>query len=198
MFKVGITGGIGTGKSKVCRIFSILGIPVYDADSRAKWLTENDASIREDLIATFGSAVFDGTVLNRSYLASVAFVDAAKTAALNAIIHPAVGRDFTEWVHTQKDVPYVIKEAALFYEAGTAKEMDEMVVVSSPAALRIERVLHRDTHRTETQIHDIMDRQWPDAKKIEAADHVIYNDEVHLLTPQILILHEHFLLQALS
>lgn len=198
MFKVGITGGIGTGKSTVCRIFSILGIPVYDADSRAKWLTENDAIIREKLITTFGSAVFDGAVLNRSYLASVAFVDAAKTAALNAIIHPAVGRDFSNWAQAQKDASYVIKEAALFYEAGTAKEMDTMLVVTSPIALRIERVLHRDEHRTEKQIHDIMDRQWLDAKKIEAADHVIYNDEEHLLIPQILRLHEHFLLQALS
>lgn len=198
MFKVGITGGIGTGKSTVCRIFSILGIPVYDADSRAKWLTENDATIREGLITSFGSAVFEGAVLNRSYLASVAFVDAAKTIALNAIIHPAVGRDFNDWVQAQTHATYVIKEAALFYEADTAKEMDEMVVVISPTALRIERILRRDTHRDEKQIRDIMDRQWLDAKKIEAADHVIYNDEEQLLIPQILRLHEHFLLQALS
>ena len=198
MFKVGITGGIGTGKSTVCRIFSILGIPVYDADSRAKWLTENDPAIREGLIAAFGPAVFDGTVLNRPYLASVAFVDEAKTATMNAIIHPAVGRDFIDWVKMQSHALYVIKEAALFYEAGTAKEMNEMVVVTSPTALRVERVLRRDAHRSEKQIHDIMSRQWPDVQKIESADHVVCNDEEQLLIPQILRLHQHFILQALS
>jgi len=198
MFKVGITGGIGTGKSTVCRIFSILGIPVYDADSRAKWLTENDSSIREGLLTTFGSTIFNGAVLNRPYLASVAFVDEEKTAALNAIIHPAVGRDFNDWVQAQSNVPYVIKEAALFYEAGTAKEMNEMIVVTSPTALRIERVLRRDTHRNEKQIRDIMNRQLPDAEKVQLANHIIFNDEEQLLVPQILRLHEHFLLQALS
>jgi dephospho-CoA kinase len=197
MFKVGITGGIGTGKSTVCRIFSILGIPVYDADSRAKWLTENDAGIRKGLISTFGSAVFDGSVLNRPYLASAAFVDETKTAALNAIVHPAVGRDFVDWVKIQS-APYIIKEAALFYEADTAKEMNEMVVVMSPTALKVERVLRRDVHRSEKQIHDIMNRQWPDVKKIELADHIICNDEEQLLIPQILRLHEHFILKALS
>lgn len=198
MFKVGITGGIGTGKSTVCRIFSILGIPVYDADSRAKWLTENDPNIREGLIAAFGPAVFDGTVLNRSYLASVAFVDESKTRALNAIVHPAVGRDFVDWVQSQSHAPYVIKEAALFYEANTAKEMNEMVVITSPAAVRIARVLRRDVHRNEKQIRDIMDRQLPDAKKAELANHVLYNDDEHLLIPQILRLHKHFMAQALS
>ncbi|HSY61554.1 MAG TPA: dephospho-CoA kinase [Cytophaga sp.] len=197
MFKIGITGGIGTGKSTVCRIFSILGVPVYDADSRAKWLTENDAIIREGLITTFGTNVFDGTVLNRPYLASVAFADEAKTNALNAIIHPAVGRDFVDWVKVQS-TPYVIKEAALFYEADTAREMNEMIVVTSPTTLRIARVLQRDAHRNEKQIRDIMNRQLPDAEKIELADHVIFNDEEHLLIPQILRLHEHFLLKALS
>lgn len=197
MFKVGITGGIGTGKSTVCRIFSMLGIPVYDADSRAKWLTENDPQIRKELIAAFGPAVFDGSILNRAYLASAAFADESKTRVLNAITHPAVGRDFIEWAGQQSDAPYVIKEAALFYEADTAKEMNEMIVVTSPTSLRIERILHRDKHRSEKQIHDIMNRQLPDFKKIELADHVICNDEEQLLIPQILRLHEHFILQAL-
>lgn len=198
MFKVGITGGIGTGKSTVCRIFSILGIPVYDADSRAKWLTENDAGIREILITAFGPAVFNGPVLDRAHLASLAFVDAAKTMALNAIIHPAVGRDFNDWIKDQSDALYVIKEAALFYEADTAKEMNEMVVVTSPIALRIERITSRDAHRSQKQIRDIMDRQLPDSKKIELANHIVCNDEEQLLIPQILRLHEHFILQALS
>ncbi|WP_018343635.1 dephospho-CoA kinase [Cytophaga aurantiaca] len=197
MFKVGITGGIGTGKSTVCRIFSILGIPVYDADSRAKWLTENHPDIRKGLIAAFGSEVFKDNVLNRPYLASVAFADDSKTAALNAITHPAVRRDFNDWANAQSNAPYIIKEAALFYEADTAKEMNEMIVVTSPTSLRIERVLHRDTHRNEKQVRDIMNRQIPDAEKIELADHVIFNDEEQLLIPQILRLHEHFILRAL-
>jgi dephospho-CoA kinase len=198
MFKVGITGGIGTGKSTVCRVFSILGIPVYDADSRAKWLTENDPEIRTGLIAAFGSEVFAGTVLNRPYLASVAFADETKTAALNAITHPAVRSDFADWLKGQSHAPYVIKEAALFYEAGTAREMNEMVVVTSPTVLRVQRILQRDTQRSEKQIHDIMNRQLPDYKKIELADHIVCNDEEQLVIPQILRLHEHFILKALS
>ncbi len=197
MFKVGITGGIGTGKSTVCRIFSILRIPVYDADSRAKWLTENDPIIREALQTTFGTKVFEGAVLNKSFLASVAFVDETKTALLNAIVHPAVGSDFNEWILLQT-APYVIKEAALFYEANTAKDMDEMVVVTCSRELRMERILTRDTQRTEKQVLDIMDRQWPEAKKVELANHVLYNDDTQLLVPQVLRLHEHFMLQVLS
>jgi dephospho-CoA kinase len=198
MYKVGITGGIGTGKSTVCRIFSLLGIPVYDADTRAKWLTENHTGIRESLIAVFGSEVFQGSVLNRTYLSSIAFKDASATTALNNIIHPIVGEDFCQWTLEQKDVPYVLKEAALLYEAGTARDMDTMIVVAAPREIRIKRVLSRDPYRTEKQIHDIMDRQWSDEKKQALADHILYNDEQQLLIPQVLHLHEQFIKQALS
>lgn len=198
MYKVGITGGIGTGKTTVCRIFALLGIPVYDADTRSRWLTENDPGIRVSLIAQFGPQVFDGTVLNRAYLSSVAFKDASTTALLNAITHPAVALDFENWTLAQSAAPYVLKEAALLYEAGTAKDMDAMIVVSAPMELRIKRVLKRDSQRTAKQVQDIMDRQWSDEKKQSLADYILYNDEEHLLIPQVLALHEQFIKKALS
>ncbi len=198
MYKVGITGGIGTGKSTVCRIFSLLGVPVYDADTRAKWLTENDPEIRKSLIAKFGNEVFATGILNRAFLASVAFKDASSTAFLNSIIHPAVGEDFMRWTLDQAEAAYVIKEAALLYEAGTDKEMDAMIVVTTPLELRIKRILTRDTHRTETQVLDIMKRQWADEKKIALADFILFNDEEQLLIPQVLRLHEQFIGNPLS
>lgn len=198
MYKVGITGGIGTGKSTVCRIFSLLGIPVYDADTRAKWLTENDPDIRTSLITTFGAEVFAGGVLNRTFLASAAFKDASATAFLNSIIHPAVGKDFKQWSLQYIQAPYVLKEAALLYEAGTDKEMNAMIVVTAPVDLRMKRVLARDKHRTEAQVSDIMKRQWSDEKKIALADFIVTNDEQQLLIPQVLHLHQQFIHNALS
>lgn len=198
MYKVGITGGIGTGKSTVCRIFSALGIPCYDADSRAKWLTENHSGIREALIKQFGPETFAGGVLNRPFLAAAAFKDAAQTALLNSITHPAVQEDFIAWTAAQQGAPYVLKEAALLYEAGSYKELDCMIVVTAPLELRIKRVLNRDKHRTEKQVVDIINRQWPDEKKIKLADHVIANDEQHLLVPQVIALHEQFIKATLS
>lgn len=198
MYKVGITGGIGTGKSTVCRIFSILGIPCYDADTRAKWLTENHSGIREKLIKHFGTEVFSGGVLNRTFLAAEAFKDASKTNQLNEIIHPAVREDFTEWSYEQADAPYVVKEAALLYEAGSYKELDSMIVVTAPLELRVKRVLNRDTQRTEQQVFDIIKRQWSDEKKIAMSDHIIVNDEQSLLVPQVIALHQEFIKAALS
>jgi dephospho-CoA kinase len=198
MYKVGITGGIGTGKSIVCSIFSVLGIPIYDADSRAKWLTEHDPLIRKALITAFGSEVFNGNTLNRSFLATAAFSNESKTQTLNAIIHPVVATDFAEWVLTQQGAPYVLKEAALLYESGSAKELDTMIVVSAPMELRLKRVLKRDSHRTEKQIRDIIARQWSEDEKLALANHIVYNDELQLLVPQVLALHQQFLANALS
>lgn len=197
MYKVGITGGIGTGKSTVCRIFSALGIPCYDADTRAKWLTENHPGIREALIKQFGLEVFAGGVLNRTFLAAAAFKDASKTDVLNSIVHPAVGEDFSAWTAAQAHAPYVLKEAALLYEAGSYKELDTMIVVTAPLEMRIKRVLKRDTHRTEQQVLDIINRQWPDEKKIAMSNHILVNDEQSLLVPQVIALHQHFIQAAL-
>ena len=198
MLKVGITGGIGTGKSIVCSIFSVLGIPTYDADARSKWLTEQDPQIRKELIAIFGSEVFIGESLNRPFLAAVAFADATKTQTLNAIIHPAVAKDFASWVITQEGAPYVVKEAALLFESGSAKELDSMIVVSAPLELRINRVMKRDPQRTEKQIRDIISRQWSEEEKKALADHIVVNDDLQLVVPQVLGLHQQFLSNALS
>ena len=199
MFKVGITGGIGTGKSTVCRIFTAFGIPCYDADTRAKWLTENHPGIREALIQHFGPEVFAGGILNRPFLAGAAFKDASKTELLNNITHPPLREDFSKWtnVQVQLGAPYVLKEAALLYEAGSYKELDTMIVVTAPLEMRVRRVLKRDTQRTEQQVLDIINRQWPDEKKIAMANHIITNDEQSLLIPQVIALHQEFIKAAL-
>ena len=196
MYKVGITGGIGTGKSVACAVFAVLGIPVYDADSRAKWLTEHDPRIRKELTDWLGEEAFAGGTYNRAYIASTVFKDEAKTARLNAIIHPRVGTDFEDWISRQQ-APYVLKEAALLYEAGSYKELDSMIVVAAPLEVRINRVLKRDPQRNREQVLQIIRRQWPDEQKQSMADHILYNDESSLLIAQILLLHESFLKRLL-
>ena len=197
MYKVGITGGIGTGKSIICRIFSVLGIPVYDADSRARWLMENHPDIRIALINWLGEEVYAGGRLNRPFLASVAFKNAETTETLNRLTHPSVKEDFLNWVEQHKEAPYIVKEAALLYESGSYKDLDSMIVVSAPLEMRIERVLQRDPQRDRQQILDIIQRQWPDEKKLSLADYIIHNDEQSLVVEQVLSLHHIFIAKLL-
>jgi dephospho-CoA kinase len=197
MYKVGITGGIGTGKSIVCRIFSSLNIPVYDADSRARWLMENHPDIRLALINWLGEEVYADGQLNRSFLASVAFKDPETTETLNRLTHPSVRDDFNDWILKHENAPYIIKEAALLYESGSCKDLDSMIVVSAPMDLRIERILKRDPQRSRQQVLDIIERQWPDEKKLSLADYIIYNDEQAPVIEQVLILHQNFMSKLL-
>lgn len=155
MLKIGITGGIGSGKSVVCRLFQVLGAPVYDSDARAKWVMHHDPHLRDELLATFGPETFDAQgALNRTYLARVAFPDPAQLARLNALVHPHVGRDFAEWVAARQTegYPYILKEAALLYESGAYQQLDRIITVFAPAEVRHARVLHRDPHRTPDDI----------------------------------------------
>lgn len=187
---VGVTGGIGSGKSTVCRVFSILGIPIYPADDRAKWLMTHDPVLKTQIISAFGEASFlpDGK-LNRSFLAETVFSDQEKVAQINKLVHPAVGKDFENWV-AQQHAPYVIKEAALLFEAGSADQMDFVINVSSPLKIRMARVLLRDPHRSESQVNHIIDQQLPDEKKNELADFTIKNSDNKLIIPQILEIHQ--------
>jgi dephospho-CoA kinase len=187
---VGITGGIGSGKSTVCQLFRILGIPVYSADDRAKWLMSNDPILQSQLIEAFGDETYhqDGS-LNRFFLAEQVFSDQEKVKKINAIVHPAVGRDFKSWTKKQT-APYLLKEAALLFETGSAGELDKVINVSSPLKIRMARVLMRDPHRDEEQINQIINQQWPDEKKNELADFVIKNSENKLLIPQVLDIHK--------
>jgi len=195
---VGITGGIGSGKSTVCKLFSLLGVPVYTADDRAKWLMNHDSPLKEKILEVFGSESYlSNGELNRAYLAASVFSNPEKVAALNALVHPAVRKDFMDWV-SQQSAPYLIKEAALLFETGAAKELDCVINVSSPLRVRMARVLLRDPHRTEEQVNQIIDQQLPDEEKNERADFSIKNTDNKLLLPQVIALHEQLLRKAES
>lgn len=189
-YLVGVTGGIGSGKSTVCRVFSILGIPVYSADDRAKWLMANDPTLKSKISYEFGKESFleDGS-LNRAFLAEEVFSDPEKVKKINNLVHPSVGEDFKKWANTQS-APYLIKEAALLFESGSAKELDFIINVSSPLKIRVARVLLRDPHRSEDQVNHIIDQQMPDEQKNELADYVIKNNDSKLIIPQVLEIHQ--------
>lgn len=193
--EIGVTGGIGSGKSLVCKIFSKLGIPVYDADSRAKWLTNNLPKIRQKVTEKFGEQAYNEKGLDRNYIAGLVFNDPEKLQALNAIIHPEVGKDYDHWVKENNAAPYVIKEAALMFESGSHKRMNKVINISAPEQLRIQRVLKRDPFRSEKEILSIIGKQMPEAERQERSDFIIYNDEKQLLIPQVLDIHRKILQQ---
>ncbi|TDQ13745.1 dephospho-CoA kinase [Algoriphagus boseongensis] len=193
---VGITGGIGSGKSTVCKIFQILGIPVYSADDRAKWLMANDSHLKSQIAEEFGpESYLENGLVNRKFLAETVFSDQEKVKKINSLVHPAVGKDFLNWSKNQNS-PYILKEAALLFETGSAKELDFIINVSSPIKIRIARVLMRDPHRTEKQVNDIIDQQIPDEEKNELADFVIKNTDNKMLIPQVLEIHQKLMSKA--
>ena len=191
--QIGITGGIGSGKTLICKIFHSLGIPIYDADSRAKILMTTDGILVEQIKKEFGMLSYneDGS-LNRKYLGQVAFDQKLKLEKLNQLVHPRVAKDYEEWVSTHQHFPYVIKEAALLFESGSYKGLDKIVVVSASEQIRMKRVLQRDTHRTKKDVENIFGNQLPENEKLKRADFVIINDETRLVIPQVLELHERF------
>lgn len=187
---VGITGGIGSGKSTVCKVFQILGIPVYASDDRAKWLMANDQDLKSQITETFGpESYLPNGAVNRTFLAEKVFSDPEKVKKINSLVHPAVGKDFHQWAENQSS-PYVLKEAALLFETGATKELDKVINVSSPLKIRMARVLLRDPHRDEEQVNQIINQQLPDEEKNELADFVIKNSENKLLIPQVLEIHK--------
>lgn len=194
--QIGITGGIGSGKSLVTRIFSLLGVPVYDADSRAKSIMTTDGILVSQIKKEFGVLSFrsDGSV-NREYLADHVFSNPDKLKVLNNLVHPRVAEDFKRWVNGQQSA-YVIKETALLFETGSGNQLDKIIVVSAPEPLRISRVLQRDAHRTEQQVKDIMRNQLSEEEKLSRADYILVNDEQKLLIPQVLELHQQLLSMA--
>jgi dephospho-CoA kinase len=190
--QIGITGGIGAGKSIVCKIFACLGVPVYDADSRARWLTNNDPEIRSGIISLLGPGSYNELGLyNAGFVAPLVFKNEILLHRLNAIIHPVVGQDTLKWVTEQSGNPYVIKEAAIMNAAGENNALDYVVVVKSPVEIRIKRILKRDK-RSEEEIRAIIERQISDHERDEIADFVIHNDEETALIPQVLKLHALF------
>jgi dephospho-CoA kinase len=184
MLKIGITGGIGSGKSTVCRIFSVMGIPVFEADQVAKQLQNTDPEIRSQLIELFGASVYlpDHTI-DRKYLAAIVFNDITLLHRLNAIIHPGVRRTFNEWCLLQQS-PYVLLEAAILFESGLYNLMDKTIVVSTDETERIQRVIKRD-NMTEELVRQRIRNQWTDEQRIKLANFVIYNNDNQLIIPQI-------------
>jgi dephospho-CoA kinase len=191
VLKVGITGGIGAGKTIVSRIFSLLGVPLYNADERAKYILHHDQEVKQQLILQFGDQAYRDGKVNTAFLAREVFNDDDKLAKLNGFVHPRVKLDFEEWMKKQH-APYILKEAALLYEAGSYKDLDKIITVFSPVELRIKRILARDPSRTEDSIRSIMQKQMPDEEKVRKADYVIYNDDTQLLIPQVIKLHQLF------
>jgi dephospho-CoA kinase len=194
--QIGITGGIGSGKSVVCRIFKCLEVPVYDADSRAKYVMTTDGILISDIKKEFGDLSFDKEGrLNRKYLGEKVFSDKTKLDRLNALVHPRVALDYEQWVRKNSSAKYVLKEAALLFESGSYKLLHKIIVVDSPIELRMTRVLSRDAHRTAQQVEEIMKNQLDEEVKLKRADYIIKNDEKNFLITQVLALHRLFIQQ---
>ncbi len=191
--QIGITGGIGSGKSLVCRIFTALGVPVYNADDRAKWLLNHDEKLKKTVEALLGKEAYwpDGAY-NRQWVSHKVFNNPTLLRELNAVVHPRVGEDTQAWLKLHKKVPYVVKEAAIMGKAGENNTLDKVIVVQAPLAMRIQRVLQRDPQRSETEIRDIIARQMSDEERLKMADYVLYNDDCQLLIPQVWALHQLF------
>ena len=187
MIIVGLTGGIGSGKSTVAKMFAELGIPIYDADSEAKGLMNRSKVIRRKLIALFGEKAYLKSGLNRPYLAERIFNDEALLKEMNAIVHPKVASHFKRWIKRQ-DSAYVIREAAILFESGTYKDCDFIITVSAPKEERIKRVVLRDKSTAE-RVKAIMKNQWTDDKRRAMSDFIIENTDLQKTRRQVEKIH---------
>lgn len=177
MKKIGITGGIGAGKSMICHIFEILGVPNYPADQRAKWLQKNDRLLKSQIITLFGDRAYTETSeLNRSYISQIVFNNTEKLAALNALVHPAVATDFERWCEEHSQKPFILKEAALLFETASYKSLDATIMVYADQNIRMQRTLARDAQRTPEEVEKIMKQQMDPEKMLQLADFIIYNE----------------------
>lgn len=188
MLKVGITGGIGSGKTTVCKIFEVLGIPVYYADEGAKRLLHTD-KIKKAVKEVFGEEAYVDEQLNRAYIASRVFNDKPLLEKLNSIVHPAVAEDVMQWAMQHLDKPYVLEEAALLFESGSYKFFDKIITVYAPLEKRLERVRKRD-NATDEEILARMKNQLSDEEKVKRSDFVIHNDEQQKLIVQVMEIHQ--------
>ncbi|HKM94402.1 MAG TPA: dephospho-CoA kinase [Prolixibacteraceae bacterium] len=185
MIKVGLTGGIGAGKSMVCNIFSKLGIPVYVADTEAKLLMNTNPAIRQQLLALFGKNIYlENDVLDRKKLSEIIFNDKIALAKVNAIVHPIVRKHFDKWADLQKSA-YVIQEAAILFESGQNIHFDKIILLTAPYEVKIERVMKRDNVSREKVI-ERMNNQLTDEEKILKSDFIINNDNISMVLPQVL------------
>ena len=173
MMVVGLTGGIGSGKSTIAKAFAALGIAVFNSDEQAKALIANNAQVKKRIIAAFGEEAYQNGEYNRAYIAQIVFNNSEKLAILNGIVHPALAKYFKRWAKEQTS-PYVLKEAAILFESGSYKDCDYIITVTAPEEVRIARVMARD-HCTEAQVRARMAQQWSDAQRIALSNAVIEN-----------------------
>ena len=194
MLKVGITGGIGSGKTTICKVFETLGIPVFYADSVAKQLMITDLILVEGIKEAFGAASYSPAgILNNQHIANIVFNNKAELEKLNSLVHPAVFRAFDTWEKEMSpSVPYTLKEAALLFESGSYKMCDKNILVTAPLSLKLARVMQRDGV-TEAQVQARMDKQFTDEQKAKMADYFIDNTENSSVILQVLDLHQQFL-----
>ena len=192
MLKIGITGGIGSGKTTVCKAFQVLGISVYNADLEAKKLLDNNPSVKENIVSAFGNDILNNNQIDRVKLSSIVFNNKEKLDALNKIVHPAVAIHFNDWLNQHANEKYILKEAAILFESNAYKAVDKTITVVAPMELRIQRCIARD-NTSRTQVEQRIKNQMSDEEKIKLSHFVIHNDESQLLIPQVLEIHQHLL-----
>lgn len=183
---VGVTGGIGSGKSTVCKIFESLGAITYYADDRARWLMTRDINLIESIKGLFGDQVYVDGQLDRKHIASIAFKDQSVLDRLNQVVHPAVAKDVENWTKENTHAPLLLKEAALLFETGSYQALDKTILVTAPHKVRVERVVKRDTHRSVEDVEAIISKQMSDEDKIPLADYVIENDSEKSMIGQVM------------
>lgn len=189
MLRIGITGGIGSGKTTVCDIFSTLGIPIYNSDERAKQIMVQNTMVVNAIIEQFGKSIyFEDGALNRKLLSEIVFNDSEHLKKLNAIVHPVVFEDMINWYAENKDHKYVLQEAAIMYESGSYKLLDKTILVFADQEIRIERVMKRDK-MTRAEVLARIEKQMPETEKLKLADFVIYNNGESLID-QVIELHK--------
>lgn len=189
MIRVGITGGIGSGKSVVCEMFRTLEIPIYQADQRAKWLIKNSPFVKSKIVDLLGPHSYENGNYNKQWVAQKVFTDSTLLNKLNAIVHPAVALDWESWLKANKNQTYVLKEAALMDK----KSVDKIILVYAPKEIRINRVLNRDPFRSREDVEAILKNQKTDEEFKEIADFIIENDNEKLLISQVLKLNKELL-----
>ncbi|NWO29585.1 dephospho-CoA kinase [Capnocytophaga sp. oral taxon 903] len=196
MMVVGLTGGIGSGKSTIAKEFAALGIAVFNSDEQAKALIATDAQVKEHIIASFGEEAYQNGEYNRAYIAQIVFNNPEKLAILNSIVHPALAKHFKLWAKKQTS-PYVLKEAAILFESGSYKDCDYIITVTAPEQLRIARVMARD-HCTEAQVRARMAQQWTDEQRIALSDAVIENINLEVAKKEVRKLNDELQMTSLQ
>lgn len=188
--QIGITGGIGSGKSTIAKIFEHYKIPVYYSDSRSKMLSDSNPIIKQKVIELLGDESYSSIGMNRPFIASKVFADKALLNQLNSIIHPIVAQDYKNWAnHSLQSAPFVCKEAAILFESGADKGLDAVICVTAPKDIRIQRVMMRDGLNKEA-VEQRINNQWPEEKKIKLSEFAINNNGKQFVTPQVEIIIE--------